>query len=191
MRTKRHGNSLTLALTVAVGLGSIALPTEAEAAPTPGNRIRGRGGNIGLGLSMGDPMGPSFKWFINPNHALQSDLGWAPLHHGHGRFGVDYLWHPGTFVSNDVIDLVPYVGVGLGVMFWAYRYGRYHGRYDDYYYRRRRGGAGMFMRAPILGIGVHWKKVPLDTMMEFSWAPYLVYPDLGHGDFAFKVRYYF
>lgn len=190
MRRTKQGKRFGVAFAVLVGLGSTALPTAAEAAPTPGGQIRGRGGNVGLGASMGDPLGVSFKWFMAPKHALQSDFGWAPLHHGHGRFGADYLFHPGTFVNNDVLDLVPYFGVGLGVMFWGpYYHGRYHGRYDRYY--RRRGGAGMFLRAPILGLSIHWKKVPLDTAMEFSWAPYIVYPDLAHGDFSFKVRYYF
>ncbi|MCA9708369.1 MAG: hypothetical protein KDK70_21145 [Myxococcales bacterium] len=188
--TTKHPRWLGSALAVAVGLGGVLMSAEAEAAPTPNEKIRGKGGNVGLGLSMGDPLGPSFKWFIVPRHALQSDLGWAPLHHGHGRFGVDYLFHPGSFGNNSVVDFVPYFGVGLGVMFWGgYYYGnRRHGRY---YYRYDRGGAGMFMRAPIVGFALHWKNVPIDTVTEFSWAPYIVYPDLAHADFSIKVRYYF
>lgn len=184
MQRKRFG----LAFALALGLGSTLLPTNAEAAPTPGGQIRGRGGNVGLGLSVGDPLGMSFKWFMAPKHALQSDLGWAPLHHGHGRFGADYLFHPGTFVNNSTLDLVPYFGFGLGIMFWG---SYYHGRYHDQYRRYRGGGAAMFIRAPILGLGIHWKKVPIDTVTEFSWAPYIIYPDLPHGDFSFKARYYF
>jgi hypothetical protein len=98
---------LSMGLAAGLGLGCFALAADAAAAPTPGNKIRGKGGNVGLGLSMGDPSGASFKWFMHPNHALQSDVGWAPLHHGNGRFGLDYLWHPGTFVSNSTHDLVP------------------------------------------------------------------------------------
>ena len=196
MKAPTRGRWLGIALAASLGLTSFALTTEAEAAPTPGNKIRGRGGNFGMGLSLGDPMGLSVKGFLAPNHALQGDLGWAPLHHGDGRLGIDYLWHPATFVSNSTLDFLPYLGFGIGMMFWAgrgYHYGYYGhpGYYDDRYYYRGGGGVAMFLRAPILGLGFHWKKVPLDTMFEGSWSPYLVLPDLGHGDFSFKVRYYF
>jgi hypothetical protein len=209
MARAHRGRWLGIALATGVGLSSFALATEAAAAPTPGNKIRGRGGNFGLGLSLGDPMGLSMKYFLAANHAIQGDLGWAPLHHGNGRLGFDYLWHPATFVSNSSLDFLPYLGLGLGMMFWAggYHYG-YHGGCDDYYdpghprydecydrrddyYYRRGGGVAMFIRAPILGLGFHFKKAPLDLMFEGSWAPYLIRPDLAHGDFSFKMRYYF
>lgn len=177
-------------MATALALASWSVP--ASAAPTPGNKIKGKGGNIGVGLSLGDPMGATAKFFLHPNHALQLDLGWAPLHHGDGRLGLDYLWHPGTFVSNGVMDFLPYLGLGLGMMFWAgHCYGHYHNNYHHGGRGCGHGGAAMFLRAPILGLGFHWKKVPLDTMLEGSWAPYLVLPDLAHGDVSFKVRYYF
>lgn len=177
--------------------GAWLLPQAAQAAPSPSKKISSSGGNFGVGLSLGDPMGLSGKWFMAPNHALQFDLGWAPLHHGDGRLGADYLWHPGTLASGKVADLVPYVGLGVGVMFWGGRGCGYY--YDDDRDGRRRGhcgrdrggGAAMFIRAPILGFAVHWKGAPVDTVFEGSWSPYLVYPDLSHGDFSFKIRYYF
>lgn len=190
---------------VAAAVGLVA--QDASAAPSPGKKLgsgSGKskgGGNFGVGLSLGDPMGLSGKAFLAPNHALQADLGWAPMHHGDGRFGIDYLWHPGVFASGPVADFLPYVGLGVGIMFWGDRCSRAY-YYDDNGNRRYRGnghwsgrcsdgGAAMFLRAPILGLGVHWKKAPIDTMVEGSWSPYLIYPDLSHGDFSFKVRYYF
>jgi hypothetical protein len=181
-------------LALATGIATASIGATASAAPTPGQKIKGRGGNIGVGVSLGDPMGGSAKFFLHPNHALQLDLGWAPLHHGHGRLGLDYLWHPGTFVSNGVMDFLPYLGIGVALGFWAgshHHWGHGHG-YGGH------GGAGMILRVPILGLGFHWKKVPLDTMLEGSWSPYLVagsgghaWTDLPHGDVSFKVRYYF
>lgn len=188
MTTARH-KWARYAFATAMGLGCLTTHAEAEAAPTPGNKIRGRGGNFGAGFSLGDPMGGSIKYFMAPNHALQGDIGWAPLHHGHGRFGFDYLWHPGTFVSNSTLDFLPYLGFGIGMMFWAGRY--YYGHRRDRYDRYNSGGVAMFLRAPVLGLGFHWKKAPLDTMFEGSWSPYIIYPDLAHGDFSFKIRYYF
>lgn len=192
-----------LLTTTLVLLGVWLTADTASAAPSPGRKISsGSGGNFGVGLSLGDPMGLSMKGFLAPNHALQGDLGWAPLHHGDGRLGIDYLWHPGVFASGPVAEFMPYVGLGVGMMFWTnrcyyrrdYYYdddGRYRGRNGRYYGGCNDGGAAMFIRAPILGLGVHWKKAPLDTMLEGSWSPYLIYPDLAHGDFSFKVRYYF
>jgi len=182
------------ALAASLGLGGFMASAEVEAAPSPSNKIRGKGGNFGVGLSLGDPLGASMKYFMAPNHAIQGDFGWGTLHHGHGRLGFDYLWHPGTFVSDPAFDFLPYLGVGVGMAFWAGRY--YYGRHgrdgrDRYYDERRGGGVGLVLRAPILGIGFHWKKVPLDTMLEGSWSPYIIYPDLNHGDFSFKIRYYF
>ena len=142
-------------------------------------------------------MGLSMKLFLHPNHALQWHLAWLPLHHGDGGVNMDYLWHPGTFVSNSVMDFLGYVGVGLGVACWArHAYCGYHP--GNYYYRDRYrngcyrgGGAAMVLRAPVLGLAFHWKAVPLDTAIEGAWSPYIVYPDLAHGDFSVKVRYYF
>jgi hypothetical protein len=193
-RRSRVRRALPRALVVASGFAIAMIANSASAAPTPGQKIKGKGGNVGVGVSLGDPMGGSAKFFLHPNHALQLDLGWAPLHHGHGRLGLDYLWHPGTFVSNSTMDFLPYLGIGLGVGFWAsghHHYGGHHGGGGH-------GGAGLILRVPVLGLGFHWKKVPLDTMLEGSWSPYLVrgsgghaFTDLPHGDVSFKCRYYF
>jgi hypothetical protein len=188
-----------LGIAVASALLMATAATPAAAAPTPGGKIQGKGGNVGVGLSLGDPMGASAKFFLHPSHAIQLDLGWAPMHHGHGRLGADYLWHPGTFVSNSVMDFLPYLGLGVGLGFWGGQCGGYYDYSDNNHSHYRNdhgrycgnGGAGMFIRAPILGLGFHWKKVPLDTMLEGSWSPYIVLPDLAHGDVSFKVRYYF
>jgi hypothetical protein len=179
----------TLALT-----SVLTLPTLAFAAPSPSKAGRRKGGNFGLGASLGDPMGASAKLFLHPNHALQWDLGWAPLHHGDGRLGMDYLWHPATIAGNSVVDFGFYLGIGLGLAFWA-GHGYYYGYHGHNSYRRGRdfghGGAAMFIRAPVPGMFLHWQTVPLDTVLEGSWSPYVILPDLGHGDVSAKVRYYF
>ena len=165
--------------------------THAHAAPTPNGQIKGKGGNIGVGLTLGDPMGASAKFFVASNHAFQVDLGWAPLHHGHGTLTAAYLWHPGTFVSNNIMDFLPYLGLGLGLGFWAsHHYGCGHGHGCG-----GGGGVGFLLRAPVLGLGFHWKGAPIDTMLEGAWSPYMVRTpgvvDLAHGDVSFKIRYYF
>jgi hypothetical protein len=54
------------------------------------------------------------------------------------------------------------------------------------------------LRAPVLGLAFHWKPVPLDTVIEGAWSPFLVEATedhaqvgLGHGDVSVKLRYYF
>lgn len=171
---------------------------------------RSKGRRVGLGGGLGDPTGPSLKLFLAPKHALQFDFGWAPMHHGSGILTANYLFHFPTFVSNSVMDFGMYIGGGLGLAFWAHQgyFGNHGHRYDGYYGRGRDcydppgpddyycddyghgGGAAMVVRAPV-GIFFHWMKVPLDTVIEGGWSPFVIYPDLAHGDFSVKVRYYF
>lgn len=202
MRHTRVPRTLTLALTLAVGTSAFAFADDAEAKRSKTGR------RIGLGGGLGDPTGPSLKLFLHPQHALQFDFGWAPMHHGNGILTANYLFHFPTFVSNSVMDFGMYLGGGLGLAFWSgYGYwGGHHGGYYgrgrdcyttqngdrrcDYYGRNGHGGAGMVARIPV-GLFFHWMKVPLDTVVEGGWSPYVIYPDLWHGDFSVKLRYYF
>ena len=175
---------------------ALAVPTRALAAPSPSQKLRGKGGNFGLGLTLGDPMGASAKWFLAPQHALQFDLGWAPLHHGSGTLSASYLWHPATWASSSVVDLIGYLGLGIGLGLWNDRYWHAgHGEPDGGHHHT---WFGLMLRVPVLGLTLHWKKVPLDTALEGAWSPFLVEayahgarPSLPHGDVSFKVRYYF
>jgi hypothetical protein len=186
---------------LAVGAAVLAAaPSDANAAKNPNIRF-------GLGGGLGDPLGPSMKLFLHPQHALQFDLGWAPLHHGDGITHVNYLFHFKPFVKHSVLDFGMYLGGGLGMAFWAaprggrcyyepngrYRCDRgYYGYYRGgrHYYHGGGGGVAMIVRAPV-GLFIHWKDVPLDTVMEGGWSPYVVHWDPWHGDFSIKVRYYF
>ncbi len=181
MRRSAHTTFASALVTSAIGVGVfLASPSEAEAAPSPGNRIAGRGGNTGVGLSLGDPMGLSVKHFFHPAHALQFHVAWLPLHLFDGGVGVDYLWTPGVFVSNSTLDFMPYVGLGVALGFDANQ-------------------AGLIVKPPI-GLAIHWKEVPLDTVLEGTWSPYVIYGPCGRsnacfvaraGDISVKVRYYF
>jgi hypothetical protein len=72
----------TTSIATLVAVIMTAGPTTASAAPSPkkkvgggGQTARGKGGNFGLGLSLGDVMGPTMKLWLHPNHALQWDIG--------------------------------------------------------------------------------------------------------------------
>jgi hypothetical protein len=198
MKSPITAQRIAIPLLLSAALPVALIPGEAQAKP-----------RVGIGGGLGDPMGPSLKIFFHPQHALQIDFGWAPMHHGDGILHANYLFHFKPFVSNSVMDFGLYLGVGLGLAFWSgwghrwahHNYG-YYGRGrcfdgpdpdpfdDDCYYGRGHGGAAMIVRAPI-GLFFHWMKVPIDTVVEGGWSPYVVYPDLAHGDFSVKVRYYF
>lgn len=157
--------------------------SEAEAAPSPSKTIGGgggsRGGNTGIGLSLGDPMGLSIKHFMSNNHAIQFHLAWLPLHHWGGAVEFAYLWHPFAFTRTPDFDLVFYVGIEIGILFGVNYVGL-----EAY---------------PPVGFGFHFKKAPIDLMLEGMWSPVWIYggrgwgPDiqLAAGDVSVKFRYYF
>ncbi len=181
MRRRSKTTTASVFLTAGVGLAVfLGDASEASAAPSPGTKISGRGGNTGVGLSIGDPMGLSIKHFFHPAHAIQFHVAWLPLHLGDGGVLFDYLWTPGVFVSNSDFDFMPYIGLGVGLGF------------DN-------NQAGLIVKPPI-GLAFHWKSVPLDTVLEGTWSPYVIYGPCGGrdacfvaraGDISLKVRYYF
>lgn len=198
MRQRWTLKTATLVGTLTVA-ATLSVPGTAEAKPMRGDK------RVGLGGGVGDPFGPSLKIFLHPQHALQFDLGWAPMHHGHGITHVNYLFHFNPFVGNSVMDFGLYLGVGAGVAFWSgrrycadYYYddgpGPNRGRCYDYWYGHRGydggPGAAAIVRAPV-GLYFHWQKVPIDTVVEGGWSPYVFPWDPWHGDFSVKVRYYF
>lgn len=159
----------------------------AQALPSPAKQMSSHGGgDFGMGISLGDPMGVSAKLFMHPNHALQWHFAWLPLHHGAGGVSMDYLFHPATIASAPrILDLIPYLGVGFGFSLWG------HGNNKNY------DGVSLgIMLRTLVGMAIHWKKIPLDTVFEGGWTPYIVETNpsgfsAGHGDISVKVRYYF
>jgi hypothetical protein len=193
-------NPLTSLAFVTSLAAACLLPDVAQAAPSPSNKVKSQGGNFGLGVSLGDPMGVTGKLFLSPQHALQFDFGWAPLHHGGGDLAVTYLFHPATWASTSAFDFLGYLGVGVGLGIWGDGgYGHGGGHNWDRNHGHGHTSFGFLVRLPVLGLAFHWKKVPLDTALEGAWSPYFVEGTgghgarvgLNHGDISFKVRYYF
>ena len=141
---------------------------------------------FGLGVSLGDPLGLSMKYFIRPAHAISAEFGWGILHNGDGIASVSYHWHSPVIGRSPIVDAHIYVGAGIGVGFWGRR--RFGLETDD---RAAGAGAALMLRAPAVGLAYHWQTVPLDTSLELAWAPYIVLPQLRHLDAAIKVRYFF
>jgi hypothetical protein len=175
--------AVPVAIVLAVGLAA----STSEAAPAPREKFGRKASGWGLGLSLGDVSGASVKYFLHPHHALQGHLGFGLLHNGDGIFSFEYLWHSGVIGESEIVDVFGYVGLGLGLGFWA---GggtsalQLHGRDTS-------AGAAMMVRAPILGLAFHWIAKPIDTALEVSWAPYVIMPELLFIDASIKLRYFF
>ena len=172
---------LLAATLLALVLGTTASP--AFALPSPRQRAN-TGGNFGIGLSLVDPLGLSAKLFLSPNHALQFHLAWMPFHHHGGGLTMDYLWHPATIASGREVALVPYIGIGFGFAVWD------RDRRDTYDAR-----VGLMLRL-LGGLALHWKRVPIDTVLETGWTPFLIESNPAdfapeHWDLSIKIRYYF
>jgi len=161
--------------------------------------VRGRTkGNVGIGILVGNPLALSAKVFVAPKHALSfaAGYGWLMSPEEAGRKGtyrlhIDYAWHPGALASNQVMDLLPYVGIGIGSGFFVARIPAPDGMSSHL-----RARPISFLRLPVLGLAFHWQRVPLDTAIEASWTPAMIWIPAPHGDvkfadFGIAVRYFF
>jgi hypothetical protein len=178
---------ITRAGPVAIALALGLAARTSAAAPAPREKFGKKASGWGIGGSLGDVSGASVKYFVHPNHAFQGQLGFGLLHNGDGIFSFEYLWHSNVIGESEIVDVLGYVGLGLGLGFWA---GggtselQLHGRDSQ-------AGAAMMVRAPVLGLAFHWIGRPIDTALEVSWAPYVIMPELLFIDAAIKVRYFF
>jgi hypothetical protein len=174
---------------------ALAAPAEAQAAPSPANTVKGKGGDTGIGMTLGSPLGFSLKHFMNTKSALQWNLSWGILHHGNFRTDLSYLWHPAAIAKSSVVDLVPYLGAGMGFGIWSWGRGwGYHGHgHGD----GRDTAFGILFRLPVLGLGLHWQTLPIDTVLEGGWTPMIEISrdwsafGANHGDIFLGIRYYF
>jgi hypothetical protein len=175
------------ALALALGVAVTLLPAKAVAAPAPEGEFTTRARGWGVGLSVGDPLGASVKYFLHPNHALQGQVGYGLLHNGDGIVSFEYLWHSDPIGESPIVDVLGYVGLGIGLGFWATA----SPNALELYGRDSGAGAAMMVRAPVLGLAFHWVGKPIDTALELSWAPYLIMPELRFIDASIKLRYFF
>lgn len=175
--------ALPVAIALALGLAA----RTSAAAPAPREKFGKKASGWGIGLSLGDVSGASVKYFLHPNHALQGQVGFGLLHNGDGIVSFEYLWHSNPIGESEIVDVLGYVGFGIGVGFWA------GGGTSSVQIHARdsAAGAALMLRAPVLGLAFHWVGKPIDTALELSWAPYVVMPELRFLDAAIKVRYFF
>lgn len=156
---------------------TLALPAVANA-----NDIR-RGRNFGLGVVAGYPgFGASMNYFFSEHLSLQVDPQvylWRGSLWAGGR--VDLLFYPGeALVRHNAFDLLWYFGGGLGVGVGF-----------------SEGYVSVFPELAV-GIGFHFKRVPIDLMLEAVPQLWIGASRAGNDDLlhvwvtgALHCRYYF
>jgi hypothetical protein len=127
---------------------------------------------IGAGIVVGQPTGPTVKYWLNDTMALDGTVGWSLRDDDNIYLNADVLWHNFDLLPVSRGRAAVYVGVGPSIEF------------------RREEDNRVGVRAPV-GISYTFENKPLDAFVEV--APILdVAPGL-HGDFnvGIGVRYWF
>lgn len=135
---------------------------------------------FGLGVILGEPLGPNAKYFLTKEQAIDVGLAYS-FEEFFMTYG-DYIFHfPGTF-KNDVPELgplTPYVGVGGGIRFSAKNKPDPGDRRSYFFVRSPLGLEWIFDRVPI-GVG-------LEIAPALSLAPKTFFLFQG----GLTARYYF
>ena len=163
----------------------IAIPEAVPESQAAVNRSVSRaspsaGGPFGLGIMLGDPTGITGKYWTSGNTAVT--FGVASSWHDTLEVFIDHNWHfTSAFSAN--APLIPYIGIGAGLLFDTYeRYNR------DIYYRDR--STSLALRIP-LGIEFLPRTVPIGAFVEITPAVTLSAGMPGRIQAALGARYYF
>jgi hypothetical protein len=101
---------------------------------------------IGAGVMLGEPTGPSIKYFLNEHHAIGGGIGWSFAGNNNIHIHSDYLWHNYELLRDLGEDRVAvYYGIGGRVKFG--------------------GDTRVGLRGP-LGISYMLENIPIDVFAE-------------------------
>ena len=105
-------------------------------------------GSFGVGIVLGEPMGLSFKQWIDDTNALDAAAAWSFGNDAAFHVHVDYLYHRPVHAESDVGGFLFYFGIG----------GRFKAVKDE-------GRIGV--RAP-LGLDYVFSDAPMDLFFEVA-----------------------
>ncbi len=147
-----------------------------------------QGKPFGLGLSLGEPLGLSAKWWIDQKSAIDMAFGYGYFPHSGPALFADYVYHVFTIVRPRRVPfyLELYMGAGAKLGFWYYRW------YRDKDHWETRHGFGFGIRFPV-GLSMNFTKAPFDVFLELVPAMSFITPDPVFFDFdgAIGGRFYF
>jgi hypothetical protein len=72
---------------------------------------------LGLGIIIGEPTGPCFKWWLSGKSAIDGAVAWSFEKHGSLHIHADYLMHSFSFIKVDKGRFPFYYGLGGRVKF--------------------------------------------------------------------------
>ncbi|MGH7994503.1 MAG: hypothetical protein ACREDQ_13360, partial [Limisphaerales bacterium] len=91
---------ITIALAAAGGIcaraddsTSVTTNTTVTAAQTSNDSMSGMAGRFGAGITLGEPIGPSLKYFFSDVLAVDGAFGWSLHDHSNFYLQSDLLWH--------------------------------------------------------------------------------------------------
>jgi len=142
------------------------------------------GRQFGFGITLGDPLGGTIKYWTAQNEALVADIGGD--YFGSPRLDIDYYWHFNAFNSS-VVKL--YAGPGLALGFGDGNYGLWYSHGHDYYFIRDNGGTGVGVHV-LIGLNIIPRRSPIEIYAEFG--PLIgITPAFGASfDAALGIRFY-
>jgi hypothetical protein len=100
-------------------------------------------GHFGVGIILGEPIGPSLKYFIDDTLAIDGALGWSTHDHTDFYLHSDVLWHNFDLVPVSQGKAPVYIGGGLLLRF------RNSGQEDQFGLRVPVGVSYIFDTAPV------------------------------------------
>jgi hypothetical protein len=142
------------------------------------------GRELGLGISIGNPLGATLKYWTSSNTALVGSIG--ADYFGSPRVNLDYHFHFNAFNSS-VVKM--YAGPGLAVGFGSGRSYLWYKKGKDYYFIRDEGETGIGARV-LFGLNVIPRNSPIE--MYFELGPLIgIAPAFGASfDVAIGIRFY-
>jgi hypothetical protein len=142
------------------------------------------GRELGIGISIGNPLGATLKYWTSSNTALVGAIG--ADYFGSPRLNLDYHFHFNAFNSS-VVKM--YAGPGLAIGFGSGRSYLWYKKGKDYYFIRDEGETGFGARV-LFGINVIPRNSPVEMFLELG--PLIgIAPAFGASfDLALGIRFY-
>ena len=168
---------LTIALAVAHGVCARAddstLMATNTTATTANSSMNGMAGRFGVGVTLGEPMGGSLKYFFSDALAIDGAFGWSLHDHTDFYMQSDLLWHN--------FDLIPVSQGRMGVYFGGGGLLRFRNSGEDDQFG---------IRAPV-GVTYLFDSVPIDIFAEVGPALDLSPSVRGEVTGGIGVRFWF
>jgi hypothetical protein len=76
-----------------------------------------KGGNFGLGVILGEPTGPCFKYWTGAKTAIDGAAAWSFANNAGLHLHADYLWHKFDLIAVEEGSLPLYLGIGGRIRF--------------------------------------------------------------------------